>query len=245
MNFMLIQLKSAAKKLPFAPFVRRMLNTFRGRIIHRKTVSIDDRILGSDYGGWSVDCSLLGEKSIVYSFGVGEDISFDLELIRRVGCNVHAFDPTPISVGWIKKQRVTSNLQFHDFGLSGQDGLIEFHVPAGGGGHSFSISAQPDAHQQGIVSCSVKRLNTIMVELGHRSIDLLKMDIEGFEYEVLEDMMRCGLRPRILLVEFHHTYYGIKKEKTLATVKRLLAYNYSIYWVSEIGLEYGLIDSTL
>ena len=37
--------------------------------------------LGTDYGGWYVPTNLnLDEKSIVYSGGVGEDISFDLLL---------------------------------------------------------------------------------------------------------------------------------------------------------------------
>ena len=30
---------------------------------------------------------------VVYAFGVAEDVSFELELIKRTGCTVHAYDP--------------------------------------------------------------------------------------------------------------------------------------------------------
>jgi len=33
--------------------------------------------------------------AVVYSLGIGEDISFDLALIEKYGARVHAFDPTP------------------------------------------------------------------------------------------------------------------------------------------------------
>ena len=51
--------------------------------------------LGTDYGGWYVPTNLnLDEKSIVYSGGVGEDISFDLVLSDKYKCNIFLIDPT-------------------------------------------------------------------------------------------------------------------------------------------------------
>ena len=45
---------------------------------------------GSAYGGWNVAASQLNKDSIIYSFGVGEDISFDTSLIEKYGCNIFA-----------------------------------------------------------------------------------------------------------------------------------------------------------
>jgi hypothetical protein len=67
------------------------------------------------------------------------------------------------------------------------------------------------------------------------------MDIEGFEFEVLDDLLNSQIRPRFLLVEFHHTHYGIAREKTLESVKRLREQQYEIYWVSDAGFEYGFV----
>ena len=51
--------------------------------------------LGTNYGGWIIPKNInLNENSIVYSGGVGEDISFDIKLQTKYGCNIILIDPT-------------------------------------------------------------------------------------------------------------------------------------------------------
>ena len=47
-----------------------------------------------------------------------------------------------------------------------------------------------------------KRVADIMSEQGDTHIDLLKMDIEGAEYDVIRDIAHSEILPRLLLVEF-------------------------------------------
>jgi hypothetical protein len=47
-----------------------------------------------------------------------------------------------------------------------------------------------------------KKLSTLMKESGHAHIDLLKMNIEGAEYEVLKSMMADGIRPMVIALTF-------------------------------------------
>jgi len=35
-----------------------------------------------------------------------------------------------------------------------------------------------------------------MAKLGHSSLDILKMDIEGAEYDVIKEILSSGIRPR-------------------------------------------------
>jgi hypothetical protein len=74
----------------------------------KKDVFISVEKLGNQYGGWVVSRSLLiySAQPIVLSFGIGDDITFDLEMIRRYGAHVFAFDPTPKAMQWIAHQRV-------------------------------------------------------------------------------------------------------------------------------------------
>ena len=58
--------------------------------------------IGSEYGGWDVNTETIDKHSTVYSFGVGEDASFDIALIEKFGLTVHAFDPTPRSIEWVR-----------------------------------------------------------------------------------------------------------------------------------------------
>lgn len=51
--------------------------------------------LGTVYGGWFIPNHInLNENSIIYSAGVGEDISFDLLLSDKYNCNIYLIDPT-------------------------------------------------------------------------------------------------------------------------------------------------------
>jgi len=56
-----------------------------------------------------------------------------------------------------------------------------------------------------------------MKMLGHDKIDLLKLDVEGAEYQVIEDIGKTGVEITQLLVEFHTRFFkgeeGIKKRK--------------------------------
>ncbi len=86
--------------------------------------------LGSKYGGWVVPVDLFNQSSICYCAGVGEDISFDLELIRRFLWQVYAFDPTPRAIKHVKKNTPkTLNYHFYDFGLWSSDIKMKFYTP--------------------------------------------------------------------------------------------------------------------
>ena len=90
-----------------AGILRRLKNVAAGRVLFQRVqVDCPTRSLGSDYGGWSVATTGLGPESVVYSFGVGEDISFDIALIKAFGMRVNAFDPTPRSAIYLASQSV-------------------------------------------------------------------------------------------------------------------------------------------
>ena len=80
-----------------------------------------------------------------------------------------------------------------------------------------------------------------MEELGHNHIDLLKMDIEGAEYEVLDEILRHELPVRQILVEFHHRFPGIGIGRTLDTVKRLRDAGYKLFHVSPWCEEFAFL----
>jgi FkbM family methyltransferase len=220
------------------PPVYRAINRLRSYRLHEPQIHIDYAFLGSWYGGWTIPVGALTRTSIVYSFGLGEDVSFDLALIERFGCVVHAFDPTPVAVGWLQTQSLPPQFVHHRVGLAERDGDMQFFAP--GDSHSFSREPASAATTES-VSCPVRRLSSIMSQLGHDHIDLLKMDIEGFEYGVIDDLLESGIRPSIIDIEYHHKSFGIPKERTEASVSKLKAAGYKVYWVSDLGREYGLV----
>lgn len=176
---------------------------------------------------------------MIYSFGVGDEISFDLQLIRRLGATVHAFDPTPRSVAWVGGQRLPKEFVFHGYGLGANDGSCKFKPPSNPRHVSHTV-----VEREGPWPCielPIYRLSTILRMLDHSIIDLLKMDIEGAEYEALTDILNCRLPVMQLLVEFHHRWPEVGLEKTRRAVADLNAAGYQIFSVSPNGEEYGFV----
>ena len=61
---------------------------------------------GTDYGGYVYPDPLpLGPDAVLYSFGVGEDLSHDVALAAETGATVHLFDPTPRSAEHVNQVR--------------------------------------------------------------------------------------------------------------------------------------------
>jgi FkbM family methyltransferase len=205
--------------------------------LHRPERHTAYRVLGTDYGGWPVIDGSLTAQSRVFSFGVGEDISFDLELIKRFGCEVDAFDPTPRSCAWIAGQDLPPGFRFHPVGLSDRTATLRFAAPANEEHVSFSIRGVEKAAE--VIELPVQSLGELNMKAGAGRIDLLKMDIEGSEYDVVPDIADRGPRPSQLCIEFHHGMYGFTDDDTRRAVALLKAAGYVLFYVSETGREYG------
>ncbi len=203
-------------------------------------LKITSQRLGSDYGGWNVLLDKLDKNSVIYSFGVGEDISFDLSLIKHLNAKIYAFDPTPKSIEWVKRQTLPDNFQLLEFGIASFDGEISFNPPINPDHVSHTILDRPDTSKNSIV-VPVKRYETIIKELGHTEIDLLKMDIEGAEYEVIDDIIASSIKPKQLLIEFHHRFPGVGVPKTTTSLKKLKDAGYLLFSVSKTEEEFSFI----
>lgn len=225
--------------------IPRFFDQIRGRDLW---VSPDLRcskaFLGSRYNGKSVCLKDLSEESLVYSFGVGYDISFDLELIERTGCQVHAFDPTPEVALWLSKQETPEQFRFHPWGLSHSDGKATFSFVDREESADFTLVSETETQEENSFEAEVLTLETIMMRLGHERLDLLKIDIEGAEYPVLKQILAnedpCFRR---LLVEFHHRFTNIDKSETKTALGLLRERGYGLFSVDWAGLEYGFLKA--
>jgi len=74
-----------------------------------------------------------------------------------------------------------------------------------------------------------------MRKLGHESIDLMKMNIEGAEYEVLGNLLDSHIYPKQLIVEFHHRFPDIGLSKTKMIVESLKDSGYQLISISNSG----------
>jgi hypothetical protein len=124
---------------------------------------------------------LQGANYTVYAAGMAGQPNFE-NLMSGLGAAVYAFDCTD-------KKRWGYNFNFYDWCI--------------GKSHSFEGSVYAHGTDTGQQFYS---LGEIKEKLGHKKIDMLKMDIEGFEWGLLEAEVLGGRDedlPHQLLVEVH------------------------------------------
>jgi FkbM family methyltransferase len=206
-------------------------------IPQRPQVTRETEHHGNRKGGWTISAPL-ETSSVVYSFGIGRNISFELSLIAKYGVKVHAFDPTPGVREWLETRKTPPELLYHPIGVEGFDGTVVLH--SNPDHREVSQSAQRWEGKGG-VSVPVHRLSTVMEQLRDARVDLLKLDVEGSEYAVIDDLLMQRLPVGQILVEFHHRFPSIGRQKTIGALRALDRAGYRIFSVSASRREYGFI----
>ncbi|MCX8090619.1 MAG: FkbM family methyltransferase [Verrucomicrobiae bacterium] len=188
---------------------------------------------------WTICPTGLNAGSVVYSGGVGSDISFEHDLVRRFGCNVLLFDPSPTGLETMgRAENQIPQFRFYPIALAGRNGRLRLAPPLDS--RDASWFANPHVRDGLEVAC--RDLETLMRDHGHEHIDLLKLDIEGCEYEVVDQILKRRLAVRQLCVEFHHRLVpGIRRSQTIGSVFRLLRAGYRL--VNVTGNDHTFIRS--
>ncbi len=177
--------------------------------------------LGTVYGGGYIALSPLHEHSVVYSIGVGEEISFDEDLSRLAGCRIFGIDPTPRASEFIEDYpHLPPKYQLISVGLDVSSGIRRFYYPANPEHVSMSL-----VHDSGTgsIDCQFLTLPELMLRLAHSYVDLIKIDIEGAEYELLQKWLDEGkpLPVGQIWIEFHPERAGRLPHHSLDLVSRL------------------------
>ena len=193
--------------------------------------------LGSRYGGWVVPEGMLSSGSICYCAGVGEDISFDLAIIERFGVTVYAMDPTPRASTYVDMY-APRDAKFHFIpeGLWSADTTLRFYSPVNP--DDVSHSAVNLQGTDTYFEASVRSITSLMEDFGHERIDLLKIDIEGSEYEVIGDVLKNDVEIGIFCIEFDQP---APLRRTTSAIRSLIDAGYAV--VSIEGWNVTLVNT--
>ncbi|KKX51923.1 MULTISPECIES: FkbM family methyltransferase [Sphingobacterium] len=197
---------------------------------------------GNSYGGFFVNPDLLHPDAIVYSFGIGQDTSFDDAIIQKHNCHVHGYDPTPKSIEWIaQRSDLSPKFHFHPFGLDKETRITHFNLPKNKEHVSGSIINHQNVDENNMVEVQMKSLIDIVSENNHSYIDVLKMDIEGSEYCVIESILNSSIEIRQILLEIHERFFDNGIEKTKELLNSLHQHGYKVFGVSDTLEEISFI----
>jgi len=176
-------------------------------------------------GSWEIPLDIdLNENSIIYSGGVGEDISFDVLMQSRYKSTIVLIDPTVRA--FVHYDAVQNFYDTGDCNFAGNDYITTIR------------SATPDFSKflfvkKGLWSeqlhsvVPVDNIKNIMASLGHTYIDLLKLDIQSSDIVVLNRMLDDKINPKYICVKFDlkRVDYDERRE---ALMHRLVVEGYAL-----------------
>lgn len=200
------------------------------------TVSCPHVWYGNSYGGFYVNPNLLNPNSIVYSIGIGKDISFDLKIMENHNSLIFGFDPTPKSIDFISSQNLSNRFIFSNVGISMKSGIETFYLPISEKGISGSLLNTSAVDVNRAILVEMKSFEDIYKDLQHDHIDVIKIDIEGAEYEILEAIINSDIQIDQILVEFHDRLFDMTKFKSIDIVNKMKEKGYQIF-ASSISYE--------
>ncbi len=210
------------------------------RILVRRVPRGDLRRLGSRDCGWIVPTTLLGPGSVCYCAGAGEDISFDLELARDLGCEVFVFDPTPRARTYVEGLvRGGAPVTFLPVGIWVSDGVSRFYAPRDPRhvSHSLVNLQRTTDH----FDAEVRTISSLMRGSGHPALALLKLDIEGPEHAVLRDVIDAKVVVDVICVEFDQP---VPLSTVLGTIKRMQGAGFEVcssHWMDFTFVRRGAV----
>jgi FkbM family methyltransferase len=201
--------------------------------LHKNTPDLAD--LGDPANGcnWTVRTTNLGPESIVYSAGVGRDISFEHALADRFGFEIILADPSPTGAEtMMKPENQRPQFKFLKVALAGHDGDLILSPPPDAEEGSWIFDDKRPLTAAGIankITVKCRTVESLMKQFGHSHIDLLKIDIEGAEYGVLDSVLHSKVLIRQIAVEFHNGVLpGIQTSLTIKMLLRMYIRGYRI-----------------
>lgn len=170
----------------------------------------------------------LNEKSVVFDLG-GYFGEWSEKIYNKYKCKIHIFEPIPsLFSGLNQKFSGNNDIEIYNFGMSDNESTIEISLL--NDASSFNIQSENS------VKAKVVSIKNFLIEKNINNIDLIKINIEGDEYKVLNCLLNNDLIKNFknIQVQFHSfipdaiNLRNQIREKLKKT--HMLTYDYEFVW---------------
>ncbi|WP_201575847.1 FkbM family methyltransferase [Psychrobacter immobilis] len=197
-----------------------ILYKFRsGEVIECRTKSTDINeavvvLLGIEYPAQYCRLNTITEPIIVdIGANIGSFSIYAHTLNKHLNPTIYAFEPHPDNANLTEanfKRNRLANYHILQKAVAGKDGVASFDIS--GAFDSFKLNAKSDKTMQ----VETVELSTFCIRNGIDRIHLLKIDIEGGEYEVIKhDLNFINQKVEIMFIEYHN--FDIDNGQSLLT----------------------------
>jgi FkbM family methyltransferase len=159
---------------------------------------------------------------IVYDVG-GYKGDWTFGMNEKYASEYHIFEPHPSAVSVLQKRfEKCQNINIHKFAIGGETNTVALSSNDEG---SSIMGHNPE----NALIVQLKNICELLEEQDHH-VSLMKLNIEGAEYELLERLLASESRHRCetILVQFH--FRGPESEYRYNNIARLLSHSHRIVW---------------
>ena len=147
-----------------------------------------------------VSSGVLGKAPLIVDVGANIGQFANAAKLFFPEARVVSFEPDPEAYADLQvNTHGLRDVDLHNIGLGDRDGVLPFYRHRLSVMSSFSAHADDMARHRGCTELPVRRLDAVL-DSDHRP-DLLKIDVEGFERQVLQGAWETVTRSRYLLIE--------------------------------------------
>jgi FkbM family methyltransferase len=188
-------------------------------------MEIETKLYGSEYGGFIVAPTLIANGATALCAGAGEDISFDIQLMGLHDMTIVGVDPTLKSSRYIARTVNKDRYHFLEKALTAT-GPKDITIYENSNPEYVSESIL--SSHESIDATRYRLVSTITYEQliqHHGSFNIVKLDIEGAEYEVIENLRECNATH--FCIEFHHHCTGFSINDTKNAMSKLASLGFN------------------
>ena len=172
-----------------------------------------------------LDYPELTSDSIVFDLG-GYLGDFTAAITEKYKCKAYIFEPHPEYFSkCIERFSSDENVMVLNYGLADKNG--EFLLSNSLDGSSF---INPNHSQKDGIKCVIRAFSGVLNELDITNIDLMKINIEGGEFSLMEHIISCGKQAIVkqYQIQFHNFVENAVDRRIL--ISRALSETHARTW---------------
>tara|TARA_A100001011_G_scaffold63730_1_gene64194 strand:- start:505 stop:1284 length:780 start_codon:yes stop_codon:yes gene_type:complete len=160
-------------------------------------------------GGYVIDKRIIKKTYNLVTCGLNDDWEFEKEFLKKnINCNLYAYDHTINNRFWIKrfKKDIIHLLLFKKLRWWKILDIFKYI-------NYLNFFRKNKIHLQKKIVSKKKKKNQITISkiLNNLKNIFLKIDIEGDEYQILNDVKNNSKNLVFLIIEFHEVHKNLKK----------------------------------
>lgn len=157
----------------------------------------------------------IGPVATIVDIGANVGAASVMLAVKHPEARIHAFEPGPAPLELLQRNAAPfPAIVVHDFGLGTDDTEQRLYRSQWDPMSASLLASAENTPLSDLVR--VRRAGPALASLGATTIDLLKIDTEGFEVPILEELGHLVAGVKVIYVEFHSDHDRLRLDERLA-----------------------------